>query len=591
MKRLPVLFWMIAALVGALGLGISAAPAAQPFPPAPTLVPPTLVPTQIAELIDALPSESGAARILRDGVLRVGILFNEPPFGELNIRGEVSGFDADLARALAELWGVSAQFIQVTRQTAVDMLQSGEVDLIMGSQVHDRALDDRVEFSLSYFWNDMVVLVRNGDGATVLEHFADRQIGVVLGTRAQQAAQRWQERAARAAAPYTFNLQTFLTLDQAIGALLSHGVDGVVDQRVRLSRAIADPTLFRFVDVIVQQEPVAIGMRRQDVNLRNLVNRSLQHLFRAGRLNEIHRAYFNGAPYDPGTLIMWANLPEAAPRPDQFGADVPFPQQYVVPRLQTERVLRVAGLSDLPADASESARRFDAAHRLLVNTLAERWGVTVVYVPNSGANPLELVATGQADLAVGVQPDWNAASLVDFTGYYLMHGLQLMLETARNIGGFGDLRGRAIGFFNDDAGAREIFSAEAERNRAIIDDFYQVPRESDAAFSILTDTAINLDAVFGDSMRLIPHLEANPEQLSLLTDAQGRALWFTRTYRVLAVPRNDIDFRLLVEYTLQELIREGALFQIMAPVMRPQDAPPLEVWPGSSDYLGYQLAR
>ncbi|MCS7071079.1 MAG: hypothetical protein NZM00_06210, partial [Anaerolinea sp.] len=123
------------------------------------------------------------------------------------------------------------------------------------------------------------------------------------------------------------------------------------------------------------------------------------------------------------------------------------------------------------------------------------------------------------------------------------------------------------------------------------DDFYQVPRESDAAFSILTDTAINLDAVFGDSMRLIPHLEANPDQLSLLTDSQGRALWFTRTYRVLAVPRNDIDFRLLVEYTLQELIRDGTLLQIMAPVMRPQDAPPLEIWPGPSIYLGYQLAR
>jgi len=64
----------------------------------------------------------------------------------------------------------------------------------MAAQVHDRSLDERIEFSQSYFWNDMVVLVRNGDGATVLEHFADRQIGVVLGTRAHQAAERWLAR-------------------------------------------------------------------------------------------------------------------------------------------------------------------------------------------------------------------------------------------------------------------------------------------------------------------------------------------------------------------------------------------------------------
>lgn len=591
MKRLSLPVLVTCLLAGLLALTTSAAPAAQSFPPAPTLVPPTLVPTQIAELIDALPSESGTARILRDGVVRVGILYNEPPFGELNMRGEVSGFDADVARSMAELWGVSAEFVQVTRQTAVDLLQSGEVDLLMAAQVHDRTLDDRIEFSQSYFWNDMVALVRNGDGATVLEHFADRQVAVVLGTRAQQAADRWLARAGTGASPYRFNIQTFLTLDQAIGALVSQGVDAVVDQRVRLSRVISDPTLYRFVDVVVQQEPVAIGVRRQDVNLRNLVNRSLQHLFRSGRLDEIHRVHFNSAPYDPGALIMWANLPEDAPRPDLFGADVPFPQQYVVPRLQSERVLRVAGLGELPADASESARRFDAAHRLLVNAMAERWGVTVVYVPGSETNTFDYIVSGQADLAVGVQPDWNAIGLVDFTNYYLMHGLQLMVENSRNIGGFSDLRGRAIGFFSADAGAREIFSAEAERNRAIIDDFYPVPRESDAAFSILTDTAINLDAVFGDSMRLVAHLEANPDQLSLLTDGDGRAIWFTRTYRSLALPRNDIDFRLLVEYTLQEMTRDGTLLQIMAPLMRPQDAPDLEVWPGPSSYLGYQLAR
>ncbi|MBE0688633.1 MAG: transporter substrate-binding domain-containing protein [Anaerolineae bacterium] len=119
--------------------------------PAATLVPPTLVPQPPDAMIDALPSESGVARIQADAKVRAGILYNEPPFGVLNERGEVSGFDADLARALAEAWGVDLEFVQVTRQTAIDTLTAGEVDLLLAALPHNRTLDSRVEFSQAYY--------------------------------------------------------------------------------------------------------------------------------------------------------------------------------------------------------------------------------------------------------------------------------------------------------------------------------------------------------------------------------------------------------------------------------------------------------
>jgi ABC-type amino acid transport substrate-binding protein len=97
----------------------------------PTLVPPTLVPVQDTGIGDALASESAIARIQRDGKVRVGLLYNAPPFGELNIRGEVSGFDADLARSMAEAWGVEVEYVQVTRQTAIDTLRAGQVDMLV----------------------------------------------------------------------------------------------------------------------------------------------------------------------------------------------------------------------------------------------------------------------------------------------------------------------------------------------------------------------------------------------------------------------------------------------------------------------------
>src|SRR5689334_21115403 len=101
-----------------------------------TLVAPTPVPTVDTGAGDTLLSESGVARIQRDGVVRVGILYNEPPFGELTIRGEVNGFDAELAAAIAEAWGIKVEFTQVTRQNALDTLRAGLVDMLIAAQVH-----------------------------------------------------------------------------------------------------------------------------------------------------------------------------------------------------------------------------------------------------------------------------------------------------------------------------------------------------------------------------------------------------------------------------------------------------------------------
>ncbi len=575
-RKLVFVLALCALSLGAFSVRPSAAQQA-----APTLVPPTLVPTQPPADVDALPSESGITRIIRDGKVRVGVLYNEPYFGIYDIRGHESGFDPDLARAIAEAWGVTVEFHQVTRQSGIDQVVSGDIDLLLAAQPHERDLDNRVEFSQSYYPSVEALVVRQGDGATVLGHMEGRKVGVVIGTQGEQAVDYWKSHAT-----YPFEVLRYLTLDLAIGALNSSEIDGVVANRVRLSRVIRSD-MQRFVDVPVMPEPYAIAMQRQDVNLRNLVNKTLQYLYSSGKLEEIHKADFDGTNYPGQGFVVWNNVGGDPPKPDQFGQDVPFPPQYVVPRLQSDRQLRVAGLVDLPADAPESSRRLDAVNRALVNALAQRWQVTVVPVASNGGSPLDQVASGAADIAVGVVPDWNAVSTVDFTSYYLLHGLRLMVRTKDTYSGFSDLRGRTIGVLQTDTGVQDVVKAQADRLNAVIDKYFTILREQDAAFTLLVDN--NADVVFGDSLKLIPNVEANPADLKLTTNADGTAIWYSREFVGAAVPRNDINFRLLVEYTMQELTRDGTLANILQPVMSPQDMPVLEIWPGASTYLGFTL--
>jgi ABC-type amino acid transport substrate-binding protein len=547
--------------------------------PAQTLVPPTLVPNTGGGAEDLILTTSTVQRIVDAGRVRIGMLYNAPPFGELNIRGEQLGFDADLARALAEAWGVELELIQVTRQTAEEMLDRGQVDMLIASFVHIRDLDDEYEFSQTYHLGSVSIMVRADDGAEAPGDMANRKLGVVMGTAEEEALTDWL---ARVNLPVS--VERYLTLDRLYGALRSSEIDGMIGSQHRLVRAgIREPEATRLLEEPLELEPYAVAMPRQDVNLRNLVNKTLQYLQREGRLEALREVHFPEASFD--SIPVWRNLGDEAPKPGEFLATVSFPSEYVIPRLQADRTLRVAGIQGITvdtADVSESDRRIEVFHRSLIDAIAQRWGVSVQYIPSTPEEALDLVSSGQADLALGADPDWAWVDRVDFSGPYLVRGMRLMVKQNSNIFGFAELAGsRWVGITRADENARELALELADSVNAFIEIFET--REQDFALVILEDR--NADVAFADSVRLLPYLEQYPNDFQLTTR------WYTRRYISMAVPRNDIDFRLLVDYTLQELARDGTLYDLLRPVTPSDERLRFDVWPGTGEYFGFAVEQ
>jgi len=541
----------------------------------PTLVPPTPIASTPTPPPDGLQTVSGLAQIQSDGVLRVGILMNEPPFGQLDVLGQVSGYDADLARAIAEAWDVSLELIQVTRLNALQSLNNNEVDLLIAAQVHKRELDRYVEFSHTYRMSRQSLMVRADDPAVLLINMVGRRIGYVLGTESEAAAVSWLNDSGQGVTG-----QAFLTLDQAYRALFANEIDGLIGRHEHLLRVSAGQAdAVKFLNEPIVLEPFAIAMPRQDVNLRQLVNRTLQYLQAEDTLEVLHRQYFPGEPYQNSIIPLWERADENVPPVTELNSEIRYPEQYVVPRLQSDRTLRVAGLADPPTDAPESERRTFLFHQRVLNELASRWDVGLELV---SGDVLSLIESGQADIGVGVSPDWALSDRLDFSQAYLMHGDRMLIPANRDIDGFGDLRNRWVGIIagDGDAEARVRFWVDSISGRVNI---FTVNFEQNAATVILDSQ--NADVIFGDSLRLIPHLDQNPGQLEL-TDR-----WYTRRYKAFALPRNDIDFRLLVDYTLQEMQQDGTLPGLMTGVFPPDEVPPLfDYWPGPSTYLGLSLS-
>ncbi len=543
--------------------------------PVPTLVPPTLVPTVVPTNTDSLLTESTVANIQQSGVFRVGILYNEPPYGELSVRGEIRGFDAELASLIAETWEVEVEFHQVTRQNALEMLNGDNFDAVMTAFIHHRSYDTQVEFSQSYLIGEQSMMVLADNEVEAPTALINRTIGYVIGTRAEQALQHWGTQLG-----IPLNSQFFVTLDQAYVALAQGEVAGVVGETQELlwvSRN--EPELTRLLDDPIGLEPHAIAVRRQDVNMRNLLDRTLQYLSDDGQLEVLFTEYFPGQEFPQDVIYLWDDIGDN-PMPSQFATNVPYPQQYALTRVLDSGVLRIAGLTDLPDSPSESDIRLDTLNRSLANEIASRWGVSVEFVASTPEMGVDMVRNGQADLVMSIQPDWRFIESIDFTTPYLLHGDRLMVPANSNIEGFNELRGQWIAVMIGDDTAQERAKAWADSINATVN-FYQT-LESDAVLTILEQD--NADVVYANSLSLIPHLEASPNALRL-TDR-----WYSRSYFGIGVPRNDIDFRLLVDYTIQQLIVDGTLERLSSTLILSDELPQFDIWPGDAQYMGVNLA-
>lgn len=530
-------------------------PSPTPTLPAPTLVPPTPLPT-LPPTPYVPPAQSALASVQSLDTLRVGTVFNAYPFSWLNERGEVEGYEADVLRALAVDLGVAIEFVQVTRQNADDFLRSGRVDLLAGQQVHTRDREEQFDFTHPYYVNYEMMVVLTDAPYRTLADLAGQPVAVAIGSRSERALRHWSLQSG-----ITYDIRTFFTESAALDALAAGEVAGMVGSLDSLRRAGRQG--MRLIDEPVLTEYYALVIRRYDANLRNLLNRSIQRLKASGRLESIFAQWFAEDPLDFRLLIpIYERLFDDARTLDDFPADMPYPAESVADRIQQGAPLRVAGLVP-PGEQPPNAqfRLTNPLNQALVDELARRWGVPVQLIPGSPLSAVDLVVSGQADLAVGVTPIWDGADRVEYSQPYILHGNRLAVPSnSRIVNGFQDMLGTGwwIGYFADDAPDADRIKALAEffGVTANINEPFPIYNEDNALYTMIIEN--NIDAVFGDNLRLIALIRDGYENSVRLIDTplgDDAPIAF-------AVPRNDVAFRALVDFTLEDMARDGTYQRI-----------------------------
>ena len=187
------------------------------------------------------------------GTVKIGMLVDFPPFGVLDASGQPDGYDADVAKALAEYLGVKAQIVPVTGPNRIPYLLSGQVDVLVASLGITEERAQKVDFSKPYAGISIAVY---GDSATEVADAAGLAGQAIAVTRAST-----QDTGVTAVAPEGTDIRRFDDDASSVQALMSGQVKLIGLSNVVMSQ-VAQATGDRFnkkFDLSSQVQGIAVA--------------------------------------------------------------------------------------------------------------------------------------------------------------------------------------------------------------------------------------------------------------------------------------------------------------------------------------------
>ncbi|MDR1051766.1 MAG: cysteine ABC transporter substrate-binding protein [Deltaproteobacteria bacterium] len=126
-------------------------------------------------------------KIKQNGVLRVAVFSDKPPFGFVDENGDNKGYDVYLARRLAEdLLGdqTKVEFVLVEAASRMEILEADKADVVLANFTVTAERAERVDFARPYMKVALGVSSPQGAPITSVDQLAGKRLIVNKGTTA-----------------------------------------------------------------------------------------------------------------------------------------------------------------------------------------------------------------------------------------------------------------------------------------------------------------------------------------------------------------------------------------------------------------------
>ena len=226
--------------------------------------------------------------IKNTGILKAGVKYDFKPFGFVNEKGKVVGFDIDLLKYIAKDLGVKVKFQQVTSKTRIPLVAGGQIDIAAASMTHKVMRDDTIDFTISYFFDGQSILVNKSCKKRSARGFAGKKVGAIQGAT---SGENFKKASPKAKIVY------FQEYPQAVMALRKGKIDAVTTDLVWCSTQAKDSHgKLKVVGGTLSVEPYGMGIAENESNLRDAINFAIQKAVKDGTYTKLYKKWFGENP-------------------------------------------------------------------------------------------------------------------------------------------------------------------------------------------------------------------------------------------------------------------------------------------------------
>lgn len=234
-------------------------------------------------------ADTDAVEGVEDGVFTVGFDAEYPPYGYMDDNGEYTGFDLELAQAVCDMEGWELEKKPIDWNSKDMELNSGSIDCIWNGFTMNGREDDYT-FSIPYVDNSQVIVVAEDSGIEKLTDLAGKQVGVQAASAALDVLQ--DEEGQKELADTFASINEFADYNTAFTELQAGALDALaIDIGVAKYQLNSRGEGFMMLDETLNSEEYAVGFKKGNQALCDIINADLQTLANDGTVAELAEKY------------------------------------------------------------------------------------------------------------------------------------------------------------------------------------------------------------------------------------------------------------------------------------------------------------
>lgn len=249
----------------------------------------------LATLLTSLFSLSAFAdldAVVKAKKLKVAVDTTYPPMEFEATDGKIIGLDVDLARELAKILKVEAEFIVIPWDGILAGLQSNRYDIIMSSMNITPERSAAVNFVPYISMGQVFVVKQTAAAVTKDTELAGKTVAVQVDTTSFTAVEAIQKKGVKIKA-----IKTFPGATETFSALKANQADVIVtDEAVGRYYTGLDAKTFKVSGNALKPEPIGIAVRKADPKLFKALEDAVKTIKANGTYSRIYKHWLKTEP-------------------------------------------------------------------------------------------------------------------------------------------------------------------------------------------------------------------------------------------------------------------------------------------------------